>query len=56
VSPDQKRGSHHVDRIKGSFHLDLIIAATAHAHGARLIAANVTDFDQLSGVLDVVEF
>jgi toxin FitB len=36
--------------------MDLLIAATAHAHGARLITANVSDFDHLLGVLEVVEF
>ena len=36
--------------------MDLLIAATAHAHGARLITANVCDFDHLLGVLEVVEF
>jgi predicted nucleic acid-binding protein len=36
--------------------MDLMIAATAHAHGARLLTANVSDFDHLSGVLEVVEF
>lgn len=36
--------------------MDLLIAATAHAHGAILITANVSDFDHLLGVLEVVEF
>jgi hypothetical protein len=36
--------------------MDLLIAATAHAHGARLITANVSDFDHLSEALEVVEF
>jgi hypothetical protein len=36
--------------------LDLMIAATAHAHGARLITSNVADFSHLSEVLHIVEY
>jgi toxin FitB len=36
--------------------MDLLIAVTAHAHGARLITSNVSDCSHLSEVLDIVEF
>ena len=35
--------------------MDLLIAATAHAHGAVLITSNVGDFAGLEGVLEVRE-
>ena len=34
--------------------MDLLIAATAHAHAARLYTRNVDDFRGLEGVVDVV--
>lgn len=34
--------------------LDLMIAATAHAHGARLVTANPTDVKHLKSVLEIV--
>ena len=34
--------------------MDLLIAATAHAHSARLYTRNVADFDGLGGLVDVV--
>lgn len=34
--------------------LDLMIAATAHAHGARLLTRNPDDFAGLEGLVDVV--
>lgn len=34
--------------------LDLMIAATAHAHGARLVTANVEDVRHLEGILEIV--
>ncbi|GAB7005555.1 hypothetical protein JCM18899A_30280 [Nocardioides sp. AN3] len=34
--------------------MDLLIAATAHAHGARLYTRNLRDFVGLDGLVDVV--
>lgn len=34
--------------------MDLLIAATAHAHGARLYTRNAADFAGLEGLVDVV--
>ncbi len=34
--------------------LDLMIAATAHAHGARLVTANVEDVRHLADLLEIV--
>ncbi len=34
---------------------DLVIAATAHAHGARLATANLGDFAHLTDLIDVVD-
>ncbi len=34
--------------------MDLLIAATAHAHGARLYTRNAADFAGLGGLVDVV--
>ncbi len=34
--------------------MDLLIAATAHAHGARLYTRNVRDFAGLEGLVEVV--
>lgn len=34
--------------------MDLLIAATAHAHGARLVTRNVKDLRGLEGVLEIV--
>jgi toxin FitB len=34
--------------------MDLLIAATAHAHSARLYTRNVSDFDGLGDLVDVV--
>lgn len=34
--------------------MDLLIAATAHAHGARLYTRNADDFTGLEGLVDVV--
>ena len=35
--------------------MDLLIAATAHAHHARLYTRNVRDFAGLEGLVDVIE-
>ena len=35
--------------------MDLLIAATAHAHDARLYTRNVRDFAGLEGLVDVIE-
>jgi predicted nucleic acid-binding protein len=35
--------------------LDLMIAATAHAHGARLITSNIDDVRHLDGLIEIVE-
>lgn len=35
--------------------MDLLIAATAHAHSARLYTRNVDDFRGVDGLVDVVE-
>ena len=35
--------------------MDLLIAATAHAHGARLYTRNARDFAGLEGLVDVIE-
>ncbi len=34
--------------------MDLLIAATAHAHSARLYTRNAGDFDDLGDLVDVV--
>lgn len=34
--------------------MDLLIAATAHAHSARLYTRNASDFDGLDGLIEVV--
>lgn len=34
--------------------IDLLIAATAHAHSARLYTRNTSDFDALEGLVEVV--
>jgi predicted nucleic acid-binding protein len=35
--------------------MDLLIAATAHAHGARLCTRNAADFAGLEDLVDIVE-
>jgi len=35
--------------------LDLMIAATAHAHGARLITANLDDVSHLNDLIEIVQ-
>ena len=46
--------THRAGRRATARSLDLMIAATAHAHGARLVTANVDDVSHLSGLLDIV--
>ena len=35
--------------------LDLMIAATAHAHGARLVTANIDDVRHLDALIEIVQ-
>lgn len=35
--------------------LDLLIAATAHAHGARLVTGNIDDVKHLGGLIEIVQ-
>jgi predicted nucleic acid-binding protein len=35
--------------------LDLMIAATAHAHGARLVTANIKDVKHLDQIVEIIE-
>ena len=35
--------------------LDLMIAATAHAHGARLVTANIDDVKHLDALVEIVQ-
>lgn len=46
--------THRAGRKAGARSLDLMIAATAHAHGARLITANIEDVRHLGDLLDIV--
>lgn len=47
--------THRAGRRATARSLDLMIAATAHAHGARLVTANVADVHHLSGLIEVVQ-
>ena len=47
--------THRVGRKASARSLDLMIAATAHAHGARLVTANVDDVRHLDGLIDIVQ-
>ena len=47
--------THRAGRKAASRSLDLMIAATAHAHGARLVTANVADVRHLSGLVEILE-
>ncbi|MEZ5240088.1 MAG: PIN domain-containing protein [Microthrixaceae bacterium] len=47
--------THRAGRRAGARSLDLMIAATAHAHGARLVTANVDDVRHLADYVDIVE-
>lgn len=46
--------THRAGRKAGARSLDLMIAATAHAHGARLVTANTDDVKHLEGLIDIV--
>lgn len=45
----------HAGRQPRARSLDLLIAATAHAHGACLYTRNMSDFRGLAGIVDVIE-
>jgi hypothetical protein len=47
--------THKAGRKSTARSLDLMIAATAHAHGARLITANVADVSHLRKLVEIVE-
>jgi predicted nucleic acid-binding protein len=47
--------THRVKRKSSARSLDLMIAATAHAHGARLVTANIKDVKHLDHILEIVE-
>ena len=47
--------THKAGRTSTARSLDLMIAATAHAHGARLITANVADVSHLRNLVEIVE-
>ena len=46
--------THRAGRKSTARSLDLMIAATAHAHGARLITANVADVSHLRNLVEIV--
>lgn len=46
--------THRAGRTSRVRSLDLMIAATAHAHGARLVTANLNDVSHLEGLIEVV--
>lgn len=45
--------THRLGRKSAARKLDLMIAATAHAHNARLVTANVQDFKYLDQVMEI---
>ena len=47
--------THRAGRKATARSLDLMIAATAHAHGARLVTSNPSDVDHLADLLKIVE-
>lgn len=47
--------THRAGRKATARSLDLMIAATAHAHGARLVTANIADVNHLSGLIEIVQ-
>ncbi len=46
--------THRAGRKSTARSLDLMIAATAHAHGARLITANAADVHHLADLLEII--
>ncbi len=46
--------THRAGRKSSARSLDLMIAATAHAHGARLVTANAVDVSHLAGLVEIV--
>ncbi|MEI8058228.1 MAG: type II toxin-antitoxin system VapC family toxin [Actinomycetes bacterium] len=48
--------THKAGRKSTARSLDLMIAATAHAHGARLITANVADVSHLRKLVEIVDY
>ena len=46
--------THRAGRKATARSLDLMIAATAHAHGARLVTANVDDVKHLDGLVEIM--
>lgn len=47
--------THRAGRKASARSLDLMIAATAHAHGARLVTANSDDVKHLEGLIEIVQ-
>lgn len=47
--------THRAGRKATARSLDLMIAATAHAHGARLVTANVDDVKHLDALIEIVQ-
>ena len=47
--------THRAGRKAPARSLALMIAATAHAHGARLVTANIQDVEHLNGLLEIIE-
>jgi predicted nucleic acid-binding protein len=46
--------THRAGRKASARSLDLMIAATAHAHGARLVTANVSDVAHLGDLIEIL--
>jgi predicted nucleic acid-binding protein len=46
--------THRAGRKATARSLDLMIAATAHAHGARLITSNIDDVRHLDGLIEII--
>jgi predicted nucleic acid-binding protein len=47
--------THRAGRKATARSLDLMIAATAHAHGARLVTSNVDDVKHLDALIEIVQ-